>query len=181
MRLRVLIPAVENAVAGNAFRPGDVITTRQGIAVEEDNTDAEGRLVLCDALTEACSEQPELVVDFATLTGACRVALGTELPGFFTDDAGLAFDLVAAGDQADDPVWQLPLHKPYRQMLKSEVADLVNSASGPFGGAITAALYLQEFIGDGIPWVHFDIMAWNNRKRPGPPRRRRGDGYPGGV
>ena len=169
VRLRVLVPAVENAVAGNAFRPGDVITTRQGLTVEVDNTDAEGRLVLCDALTEATTEQPELMVDFATLTGACRIALGTELPGFFTDDASLAFDLVAAGDQVDDPVWHMPLHKPYKHMLKSEIADLVNCASGPFGGAITAALYLQEFVGDDIPWVHFDIMAWNNRKQAGRP------------
>ncbi len=168
VRLRVLIPAVENAVAGNAFRPGDVLTTRQGLTVEVDNTDAEGRLVLCDALTEASSEQPELLIDFATLTGACRIALGTELPGFFTDDAALAFDLVAAGDQVDDPVWHMPLHKPYKDMLKSEIADITNCSSAPFGGAITAALYLQEFVGD-TNWVHFDIMAWNNRKLPGRP------------
>lgn len=169
VRLRVLVPAVENAIAGNAFRPGDVITTRQGLTVEVDNTDAEGRLVLCDALTEACEEKPEMLVDFATLTGACRIALGTELPGFFTDDASLAFDLIAAGDQVDDPVWHMPLHKPYKYMLESDIADLVNCASGPFGGAITAALYLQEFVGDDIPWVHFDIMAWNSRKQSGRP------------
>ncbi|MCV6603673.1 MAG: leucyl aminopeptidase family protein [Porticoccaceae bacterium] len=169
VRLRMLIPAVENAVAGNAFRPGDVITTRQGLTVEVDNTDAEGRLVLCDALTEACTESPELIVDFATLTGACRVALGTELPGFFTDDSSLAAELLTGGEQTDDPVWQLPLHKPYKQMLKSDIADLVNCASGPFGGAITAALYLQEFVKSDIPWVHFDIMAWNTRKQPGRP------------
>ncbi|UTW44387.1 leucyl aminopeptidase family protein [bacterium SCSIO 12696] len=169
VRLRVLVPAVENAVSGNAFRPGDVITTRQGLTVEIDNTDAEGRLVLCDALTEACTENPELIVDFATLTGACRVALGTELPGFFTDDKGLASELSEQGDNADDPVWQLPLHKPYKAMLKSEIADMTNCASGPFGGAITAALYLQAFVDKDVPWVHFDIMAWNNRKQSGRP------------
>ncbi|MGS2722842.1 leucyl aminopeptidase family protein [Porticoccus sp. GXU_MW_L64] len=169
VRLRLLIPAVENAVSGNAFRPGDVITTRQGLTVEIDNTDAEGRLVLCDALTEACTESPEMIVDFATLTGACRVALGTELPGFFSDDKTLASDLMDSGEQVGDSVWQLPLHKPYKQMLKSEIADMTNCANGPFGGAITAALYLQEFVEQDIPWVHFDIMAWNNRKQPGRP------------
>lgn len=169
VRLRVLIPAVENAVAGNAFRPGDVLTTRSGLTVEVDNTDAEGRLVLCDALAEADSEHPELLVDFATLTGACRVALGTELPGFFTDDTALACDLVVAGDKVDDPVWRMPLHKPYQDMLKSEIADLLNCSASPFGGAITAALYLQRFVSDQTRWVHFDIMAWNNRKLPGRP------------
>ena len=169
VRLRVLIPAVENAVAGNAFRPGDVLATRSGLTVEVDNTDAEGRLILCDALAEAGSEDPELLVDFATLTGACRIALGTELPGFFTDDAALAADLLAAGERVDDPVWRMPLHKPYKDMLKSEVADLLNCSASPYAGAITAALYLQEFVDDKTSWVHFDIMAWNNRKLPGRP------------
>lgn len=169
VRLRVLIPAVENAVAGNAFRPGDVITTRQGITVEVDNTDAEGRLVMCDALTEADTEEPDLLIDFATLTGACRVALGTELPGFFTDDQQFASELVAGGDSVEDPVWQLPLHKPYKELLKSSVADLSNCATSGFGGAITAALYLQAFVSEERSWTHFDIMAWNNRKLPGRP------------
>ena len=168
VRLRVLIPAVENAVSGNAFRPGDIINTRQGLSVEIDNTDAEGRLVLCDALTEATAETPDLIVDFATLTGACRVALGTELPGFFTNQLSLAGDLMQSGERVSDPVWSLPLHQPYKEFLKSDVADLVNCASTPFGGAITAALYLQNFVAD-VPWVHFDIMAWNNRKQPGRP------------
>lgn len=169
IQLRVLIPSVENAVSSNAFRPGDVLTTRKGLTVEVDNTDAEGRLVLCDALAEASDETPEIIIDFATLTGACRVALGTELPGFFSSDPSVAADLLSAGLQAEDPVWQLPLHKPYRDLLKSEIADLSNCASTPFGGAITAALYLNEFVTEGIPWVHFDVMAWNNRALPGRP------------
>lgn len=169
VQLRVLIPSVENAVSNNAFRPGDVITTRQGISVEIDNTDAEGRLVLCDALTEACTDKPEVIIDFATLTGACRVALGTELPGFFSNDKQLARDLMEIGEQNSDPVWQLPLHKAYLDMLKSDIADLTNSVPSLFGGAITAALYLQAFIKADIPWLHFDVMAWNNRSLPGRP------------
>jgi leucyl aminopeptidase len=169
IQLRVIIPSVENAVSSNAFRPGDVLTTRKGLTVEVDNTDAEGRLVLCDALSEACNDQPELILDFATLTGACRVALGTELPGFFSTDAKVATDLMSAGTATEDPVWQLPLHQPYRALLKSNIADLSNCASTPFGGAITAALYLNEFIENDIPWVHFDVMAWNNRVLPGRP------------
>ena len=169
VNLRVLIPAVENAVSGNAFRPGDVLTTRKGMTVEVDNTDAEGRLVLCDALDEASSEKPEIILDFATLTGACRVALGTELPGFFCNDQEVANSLLSCGIKTQDPVWQLPLHKPYRELLKSDVADIANCATTPFGGAITAALYLQEFILHETPWVHFDVMAWNNRKLPGRP------------
>ncbi len=168
VRLRLLIPAVENSVAGNAFRPGDVINTRKGTTVEIDNTDAEGRLVLCDALTEAVSEQPELVIDYATLTGACRVALGTELPGMFTNQMQLASDLMQTGQRITDPVWHLPLHAAYKDYLKSDVADMVNSVPGPFGGAITAALYLEHFV-DNTPWVHFDVMAWNRRKLPGRP------------
>ena len=169
IRLRVLIPAVENAVSSNAFRPGDVLTTRQGITVEIDNTDAEGRLVLCDALTEADSESPEIIIDFATLTGACRVALGTELPGFFCNKDELAENLSASSKKAKDPIWRLPLFKPYQAMLNSNIADTVNSADTPFGGAITAALYLEMFVSKGTPWVHFDVMAWNNRNLPGRP------------
>lgn len=168
VRLRVLIPAAENAVSANSFRPGDVLPTRKGSTVEIDNTDAEGRLVLCDAITEAISEKPELLIDYATLTGACRVALGTELPGFFTNQMQLASDLMQVGQGITDPVWNLPLHAPYKDMLKSDIADLSNSVPGPFGGAITAALYLEHFV-ENTPWVHFDVMAWNRRKLPGRP------------
>tara|TARA_R110001592_G_scaffold120444_3_gene324704 strand:- start:5795 stop:7180 length:1386 start_codon:yes stop_codon:yes gene_type:complete len=169
IRLRVLIPAVENAVSSNAFRPGDVITTRQGITVEIENTDAEGRLVLCDALTEADSESPEAIIDFATLTGACRIALGTELPGFFCNDDALAQNLSKSSRNVKDPIWQLPLFQPYTSMLSSQIADTQNSVDSPLGGAITAALYLQMFVSKETPWVHFDVMAWNNRKLPGRP------------
>ncbi|GGI74795.1 leucyl aminopeptidase family protein [Shewanella gelidii] len=169
VRLRVLVPAVENAVSANAFRPGDVIKTRKGLTVEIDNTDAEGRLVLCDALSEASDEQPEVIIDFATLTGAMRVALGTELPGFFSTDNKLAQQLTESGLAVQDPVWQMPLHAPYFDLIKSNVADLSNCGQGPFGGAITAALYLQAFVDENISWTHFDVMAWNNRKLPGRP------------
>ncbi|MGO2011768.1 MAG: leucyl aminopeptidase family protein [Pseudoalteromonas sp.] len=169
IRLRVLVPAVENAVSRNAFRPGDVIKTRKGIMVEIDNTDAEGRLVLCDALSEAQNDDPQLIIDFATLTGACRVALGTELPGFFSTDRNVANGIFDAGNQVSDPVWQLPLFEQYKNLLKSDVADMANCASTPLGGAITAALYLKEFVEPTTPWVHFDVMAWNTRALPGRP------------
>ncbi len=169
VRLRVLVPAVENAVSANAMRPGDVITTRSGTTVEIDNTDAEGRLVLCDAISEAINDEPEMLIDFATLTGAMRVALGTELPGFFSTDKSVAVDLMSIGETNSDPVWNMPLHKPYQSMLKSEVADMTNCAAGPFGGHITAALYLQHFTKAHPNWLHFDIMAWNNRKLSGRP------------
>ncbi|MFY8327445.1 leucyl aminopeptidase family protein [Pseudoalteromonas sp. ZZD1] len=169
VRLRVLVPAVENAVSRNAFRPGDVIKTRKGIMVEIDNTDAEGRLVLCDALTEAQNDEPELLIDFATLTGACRVALGTELPGFFSTSRDVANGIVDSGMDVSDPVWQLPLFEQYTSFLKSDVADMANCASTPFGGAITAALYLKEFVAPTTDWVHFDVMAWNLRSLPGRP------------
>ena len=169
IRLRVLIPAVENAISGNAYRPGDVFMTRKGLAIEIENTDAEGRLVLCDALTEAESDSPQLVIDFATLTGAARVALGTELPVFFTNREDVSKGLMQAADRVSDPIWQLPLHRPYRYLLDSDIADIANSASGPFAGAITAALFLEEFISDDLVWVHFDIMGWNTRDRPGRP------------
>ncbi|GIU07376.1 cytosol aminopeptidase [Shewanella sp. c952] len=169
IRLRVLVPAVENAVSANAFRPGDVITTRKGITVEIDNTDAEGRLVLCDALAEANNDKPELMIDFATLTGAMRVALGTELPGFFSNDDQVAAGITASGLNVDDPVWRMPLHKPYLDLTGSDIADLANCGKTPFGGAITAALYLEAFVDKEISWSHFDVMAWNNRKLPGRP------------
>ncbi|MDP2560342.1 M17 family metallopeptidase [Psychrobium sp. 1_MG-2023] len=169
VRLRVLIPAVENAVSANALRPGDVITTRSGLTVEIDNTDAEGRLVLCDAISEAMNDSPEMLIDFATLTGAMRVALGTELPGFFSSNKQTALDLMSIGESNSDPVWNMPLHSPYKSLLKSEIADMSNCAAGPFGGAITAALYLKEFTANHPNWLHFDIMAWNNRKLSGRP------------
>ena len=166
--LRVLVPAVENAVAGNAYRPGDVLHAYDETSIEIDNTDAEGRLILCDALALAREEDPELIVDFATLTGAARIALGTELPAMFATDDAVADGIAAAGREAEDPVWRMPLHAPYRSLLDSEVGDLVNAPETPFGGAITAALFLAHFVGD-TPWVHFDIMAWNRRARPAHP------------
>lgn len=169
VNLRLLLPAVENAVSSNAFRPGDIIKTRKGLTVEIDNTDAEGRLILCDALAEACTENPELIIDFATLTGAARVALGTELPAMFSTNKTIADEVSRAGETVGDPVWPMPLHKPYRNFINSEVADLVNSASSGFGGAITAALFLQEFVATDTDWMHFDVMAWNNRKLSGRP------------
>lgn len=168
IRLHVLIPAVENAIGGDAFRPGDVLATRSGKNVEVDNTDAEGRLVLCDALTAAVEQQPELILDFATLTGAARVALGTEIPAFFSNHPALTAALQAVSQQAQELIWNLPLHQPYMEQLKSKVADILNSG-GSYGGAITAALFLNEFIPPNIPWAHFDVMAWNTRERPGRP------------
>jgi leucyl aminopeptidase len=169
VRLRLLIPAVENSVSGNAFRPLDVVPTRKGLSVEIGNTDAEGRLILCDALHEGASEKPTMMVDCATLTGAARVALGTDLPALFCNDDTLADDLIAAGKKVTDPMWRMPLFKGYRRLLDSKVADLNNAPGVAFGGAITAALYLQEFVPDDVPWAHFDMMAWNNASRPGRP------------
>ena len=169
VRLRVMIGAVENAVAGNAYRPWDVLQTRKGITVENANTDAEGRLVMADCLAEACREKPELLLDFATLTGAARVAVGTGLAAVFANDDKLYDDLEKHGAAAADPVWRLPLYKPYRALLDSKVADISSASDGPFGGAITAALFLQEFVDDDVPWAHFDIMAWNTGNRPGRP------------
>ena len=169
VRLRLLIPAVENSVSGNAFRPLDVVPTRKGISVEIGNTDAEGRLILCDALHEGASEKPAMMVDCATLTGAARVALGTDLPALFCNDETLASQLLAQGEAVTDPVWRLPLFAGYRRLLDSKVADINNVSSGGFGGAITAALYLKEFVPDDVPWAHIDMMAWNNSSRPGRP------------
>jgi leucyl aminopeptidase len=174
VRLRVLIPAVENAVAGNAFRPGDVLATRKGITVEIGNTDAEGRLVLGDALTEAAAENPALLIDFATLTGAARTALGPELPALFTDDEELAAAFAVAARAAFDPLWRLPLWKPYRKMIDSKIANMNNAGDSPFAGAITAALFLKEFAtprdGAAPPWAHIDTHAWNAADRAGRPQ-----------
>ncbi|MBT7756562.1 MAG: leucyl aminopeptidase family protein [Rhodospirillaceae bacterium] len=169
VRLRVLIPAVENAVAGNAYRPGDVLQTRKGLTVEIGNTDAEGRIVLCDALAEADSETPDLIIDIATLTGAARVALGPDLPAFFTGDDELAAALQQAGEAQDDPSWRLPLFAPYGERLKSKVADYNNVSDGPFAGAITAALFLEAFVSDSDRWLHLDSYGWNDKDRPGRP------------
>jgi leucyl aminopeptidase len=169
VRLRVLIPAVENAIAGNAFRPGDVIRTRHGTTVEIDNTDAEGRLVLCDAIALACEADPALVIDFATLTGAARTALGTDLPALFCNDDALADALLRHGRAVADPLWRLPLHQPYRKLLDSRTADLANGSSQPYAGAITAALFLQAFVKRDVVWAHFDLMAWNTTSQPGRP------------
>jgi leucyl aminopeptidase len=169
LRLRVLLPLVENAVSGNAMRPLDIVRTRKGLTVEIGNTDAEGRLILCDALAEASTENPALLVDAATLTGAARVALGPELPALFCNDDGLAGALIEAGAAEDDPLWRMPLWRGYRKQLDSKAADLNNVSEGPHAGAITAALFLQEFVAPGIPWAHLDVMAWNSRSRPGRP------------
>lgn len=169
VRLRVLVPAVENAVAGNAFRPMDIFPTRKGLTVEIGNTDAEGRLVLCDALTEADSEQPALLIDFATLTGAARVALGPELPALFSNDDALAAEISTAAMAAQDPLWRLPLWQGYRNQLDSKIADLNNAPGGGMAGAITAALYLEQFVSKQTPWAHVDLYAWNSSAKPGRP------------
>jgi len=169
LRLRVLLPCVENSVSGNAMRPRDIVKTRKGLTVEIGNTDAEGRLILCDALAEASDERPEMIVDCATLTGAARVALGPELPALFCNDDVLASALIEAGLAEDDPMWRMPLYKPYRRLIDSKIADLNNVSDGPMGGAITAALYLNEFVDPKVPWAHLDVMAWNQRSRPGRP------------
>ena len=166
VRLRVLIPAVENSIAGNAFRPGDVLRSRKGITVEIGNTDAEGRLVLADALALADEEQPALLVDMATLTGAARVALGPDLPPFYTADETLAADLAAASVAVEDPLWRMPLWRPYDAKLSSKIADINNVTTDGFAGSITAALFLKRFVEKTPGWVHFDIFAWNPADRP---------------
>jgi leucyl aminopeptidase len=167
LRLRVLIPAVENSIAGSSFRPRDIYTSRKGITVEIGNTDAEGRLILADALSLADDEKPTLIADFATLTGAARVALGPDIPAFFTDDDALASDLTARGASENDPVWRLPLWRPYEAMLESKVAD-INNVGGGQGGAITAALFMRRFV-TVKSWLHFDLFAWSPSGKPGRP------------
>ena len=168
LRLRVLIPAVENSISGAAFRPRDIYTSRKGITVEIGNTDAEGRLILADALTLADEDNPELIFDFATLTGAARVALGPDVPPFFTDDDQLADKLMAHAAAENDPLWRLPLWRPYDEMLESKVADINNVGSGGQAGAITAALFMRRFV-SAKSWAHFDVFAWSPRSRPGRP------------
>jgi leucyl aminopeptidase len=169
LRLRVLIPAVENAVSGNAFRPGDILQTRKGLTVEVANTDAEGRLILADALALAAEESPKMIVTLATLTGAARTALGPDLPPFYCTDEGLAADVLAAAEAAADPVWRMPFWSGYEHMLSSPVADLNNSPTGGFAGSIAAALFLRRFAPPQIPYAHFDIYAWRSRALPGRP------------
>ena len=168
--LRVLIPAVDNAVSGDAFRPGDVLTSRSGKTIEIDNTDAEGRLVLCDALSEAITDEPDLLIDMATLTGAARVALGPDVPALFAQRTGTAQALLEHSAHQHDPLWHMPLHQPYKRWINSDIADLVNSAGTPLGGAITAALFLQAFVPSKLDWLHMDVMAFNNEALPGRPR-----------
>lgn len=170
IRLRLLIPAVENSISADSFRPGDVLTSRKGLTVEIGNTDAEGRLVLADALTEACTENPDLLIDAATLTGAARVALGTELPVLYANRDETAGAILKAGEKAHDPLWRMPLHQPYRKLIRGQIADLNNAGSKPFAGSITAALFLESFIEPEIDWVHLDIFGWNDEARPGRPR-----------
>jgi len=166
-RLRVLVPAVENAVSGNAYRPGDVLATHKGLTVEVGNTDAEGRLVLCDALSFADAEQPDLIIDFATLTGAARVALGPELPALFGNDEGVVSELARVAAAEHDPLWPMPLWSGYEDELASRIADLNNIAASPFAGAIFGALFLKRFVSASTRWVHIDLYAWNSKDRPG--------------
>jgi leucyl aminopeptidase len=170
VRLRVLIPAVENAIAGNAFRPGDVLRSRKGLTVEIGNTDAEGRLVLADALALADDEKPDLLIDMATLTGAARVALGPDLPPFYTDDEATAAALAAASLRENDPLWRMPLWRPYGRLFESGIADLNNSGDSGFAGSITAALFLRRFVEKATSYIHFDVFAWTPTARPGRPR-----------
>ncbi len=167
--LRLLIPIVENSVSGEAFRPGDVYPSRKGLTVEIGNTDAEGRLILADALALADEDKPELLIDFATLTGAARVALGPDLPPFFTDDEALAADIARHGEAVNDPVWRLPLWSGYDAKVEGKVADLTNAPPGGMAGAITAALFLRRFVGKSAAWAHFDIYGWTPAARPGRP------------
>ena len=170
VRLQLLIPAVENAIAGNAYRPGDVVATRKGLSVEIGNTDAEGRVILSDALTYASESDPDFILDFATLTGAARIGLGADLPPVFGSTESTRDAIVDASRESDDPMWPLPLWQPYRELLSSDIADVSNNASSSYGGCITAALFLQHFVEDDDDWVHIDTYAWNDKNRPGRPK-----------
>ena len=169
LRLTVLVPAVENAVGPDAFRPGEVVATRTGVSVEIDNTDAEGRMVLCDALARACELKPDLLLDFATLTGAARVALGPDLPVLYANDEALANDWLEAGNTARDPLWRMPLWRPYLRYLTSGIADLANGSASTMAGSITAALFLERFVTEGQRWAHVDVYSWNDSDRAGKP------------
>lgn len=169
VRLHVLIPAVENAISGNAFRPGDILTSRKGLTVEIGNTDAEGRLVLADAITKACEDDPDLLIDMATLTGAARVALGPEVMPFYTDDEALSSGVLEAARAVDDPLWRMPMWDGYDSWLDGEISDLNNAAESSYAGSVTAALFLRRFAREAKSWVHFDIFAWNPKSKPGRP------------
>jgi leucyl aminopeptidase len=169
VRLQLLIPAVENAIAGNAYRPGDVFKTRKGVHIEIGNTDAEGRVVLCDALAYAAEGRPDLMIDLATLTGAARVALGAQLPALFCRDMALARELVDRGLAVHDPLWHLPLWRDYHAGIESDIADIVNTGRGALAGAINAAIFLEDFVPADLPWLHIDLFAWNDSARPGRP------------
>ncbi|MBS0504318.1 MAG: leucyl aminopeptidase family protein, partial [Proteobacteria bacterium] len=169
-RLHLLIPAVENAISANADRPGDVLRSRKALTVESSNTDAEGRLILADAITRAGEDKPELIVDFATLTGAARVALGPDLPATFVNDDAFAADLLEGGTAQADPLWRMPLWGGYDEMLKSDIADIDNAPEGGMAGAVTAALFLQRFVDKATPWAHLDTFAWRPSARPGRPK-----------
>jgi len=170
VRLHLLIPAVENAVSGTAYRPGDIIKSRKGTYVEIDNTDAEGRLILADALAKAVEGEPELIVDFATLTGAARVALGPDLPAFFANSDELASAAEQSARDVEDPIWRMPLWDPYEEMLKSDVADFANASNTPMAGCIIAALFLKKFVPEQISWAHLDTYAWREAAKPGRPK-----------
>jgi len=170
VRLHLLIPAVENAVSGTAYRPGDIVQSRAGTFVEIDNTDAEGRLILADSLTRAGEDDPELIIDFATLTGAARVALGPDLPAFFANRDDLASEAAEAAFEVDDPLWRMPLWEPYGDMLKSDIADMANAANSPMAGCIVAAMFLKRFVPENARWAHLDTFAWRDAAKPGRPK-----------
>lgn len=167
--LQVLVPAVENAISSNAYRPGDIIRSRSGKTIEINNTDAEGRVILADAITYAKERNPDLIVDFATLTGAARIAVGTDFPALFAAPQRLGFDALEMSESMQDPLWPMPLYSGYRDLNQSTIADISNSTNGPYAGAITAALFLQSFVGQEQPWLHLDLMAWNLKNKPGRP------------
>ena len=170
IHLHLLIPAVENAVSATAYRPGDIVKSRKGLFVEIDNTDAEGRLILADALTRAAEDEPKLIIDFATLTGAARVALGPDLPAFFSNNDELASRAAAASAVVEDPLWRMPLWEPYDEMLKSDIADFANAANSPMAGCITAAMFLKRFVPENVSWAHLDTFAWREQAKPGRPK-----------
>jgi leucyl aminopeptidase len=169
VRLQLLIPAVENSISGNAYRPGDIFKTRNGTQIEIGNTDAEGRVILCDALSYAAEHKPELLIDMATLTGAARVALGPQLPALFARHVDEARDLMDLGLKMDDPMWHMPIWQPYKSGIESTLGDIVNTGKSPMAGAINAALFLDHFVPPAQDWMHIDLFAWNSESRPGRP------------
>ena len=170
VRLHLLVPAVENSVSGGAIRPGDIVRSRKGLNVEIDNTDAEGRLILADALARAAEDEPELIIDFATLTGAARIALGPDLPALFASDDALAQVIEEAAKEVEDPLWRMPLWDAYDEMLKSDIADLANASGSPMAGAVVAAMFMKRFVPENMPWAHLDTFAWRENAKPGRPK-----------